>query len=512
MKAYRNLSKSKVLIGLVLFQLVLVRFVNAQQYNILNSGAVGDGKTDNTASIQKAVDSCAVTGGQVYVPKGVFLTGTIVLKSNVTLHVAAGATLLGQPESKFYPFQNSGIPFYGEDWAKQALIYCNNQKNVAIEGSGTIDGQGAAFLTSTLKKPDRYKNRPYLLWFAGCENVSVTGVQLRNSAFWMQHYLGCKRVRIDGISVWNHSNKNNDLMDIDGCSFVTISNVVGDADDDGITIKSTSPLVSEYITITNCILSSHCNAIKFGTESVGGFRNITIDNCIIKPSAQLTTIYGKPAGISGLAMEVVDGGIMENITVNNLAIDGAEVPIFVRLGNRARKHVASAPAPGRGVLRNISIANVVATRAGSTGCSISGLSKSPVENVTLNNISIEFVGGGNAADVSKAVEELEDNYPEATMFGQLPSYGFYVRHAKGISLSGIRLTYKTPEARPAFFVSEAEDFSILDMNCKPVAGSEPAVRVTNSKNGLVTGKGYYYSAKTLLQKDALSKNVSGKIQ
>lgn len=512
MKELRKFGKNKLLIGLVLLQLVLPQFVNAQQYNIVNSGAVGDGKTDNTVFIQKAIDSCAVTGGQVYVPKGVFLTGTIMLKSNVTLHVAAGATLLGQPESKYYPFQNSGIPFYGEDWAKQALIYCNNQINVAIEGKGTIDGQGAAFQTSTLKKPDRYKNRPYLLWFAGCENVSVTGVQLRNSAFWMQHYLGCKRVRIDGISVWNHSNKNNDLMDIDGCSFVTISNVVGDADDDGITIKSTSPLVSEYITITNCILSSHCNAIKFGTESVGGFRNITISNCVIKPSAQLTTIYGKPAGISGLSMEIVDGGIMENITVNNLAIDGAEVPIFVRLGNRARKHVASAPAPGLGVLRNISIANVVATRAGITGCSISGISKAPVENVTLSNITMELEGGGKAADASRTIEELEDLYPEASMFGQLPAAGFYIRHAKGIKLSDIQLHYKTPEQRPAFFVSDVDGFSILNIDSVASPGSEATVWVENSKNGLMTGSGYSSSARNFIKKDRLSKNVRGKIQ
>jgi polygalacturonase len=512
MKEFRNLSTVKLLIGLVLLQLVLPQFVNAQQYNIVNSGAIGDGKTDNTSSIQKAIDSCAVTGGQVYVPKGVFLTGTIILKSNVTLHVAAGATLLGQQEAKFYPFQNSGIPFYGEDWAKQALIYCKNQTNVGIEGKGTIDGQGAAFQTSTLKKPDRYKNRPYLLWFAGCENVSVTGVQLRNSAFWMQHYLGCKRVRIDGISVWNHSNKNNDLMDIDGCSFVTISNVIGDADDDGITIKSTSPLVSEYITITNCILSSHCNAIKFGTESVGGFRNITISNCVIKPSAQLTTIYGKPAGISGLSMEIVDGGIMENITIDNLAIDGAEVPIFVRLGNRARKHVASAPTPGLGVLRNISIANVVATRAGITGCSISGISKAPVENVTLSNITMELEGGGKAADASRTIEELEDLYPEASMFGQLPAAGFYIRHAKGIKLSDIQLHYKTPEQRPAFFVSDVDGFSILNINSVPSPGSEATVWVENSKNGLVTGSGYSSSARNFIKKDRLSKNVTGKIQ
>lgn len=484
--------------------------LRAQTYDIRHSGAIGDGNTDNTLFIQKAIDSCAVTGGKVYFPKGVYLSGTLVLKSNVTLHISAGATLLGQPNTKFYPYQNSGIRFYGEDWAKQALIFCQGQKNVAIEGQGMIDGQGAAYVTTTLKKPDRYRDRPYLLWFAGCENVSITGVRLQNSAFWMQHYLDCKYLRIDGIKIWNHSNKNNDMMDIDGCSYVTISNIIGDSDDDGITIKSTSPLVSEHITITNCVLSSHCSAIKFGTESVGGFRNIAISNCVIKPSAQLKTIYGKPGGIGGLAMEIVDGGMMENITVNNLVIDGAEVPLFVRLGNRARKHIESANTPGLGKIRNISISDVVATGAGITGCSFTGISRAPIENLSLHNISVEFAGGGVSSDAQRVVDELEDAYPEGTMFGKLPAFGFYVRHARDIKMSGITLRYKTAEQRPAFFVSDTHDFSILDTHVKPNPGSQAMIKVEKSSNGLVAAKEYHFPAANFIEKDKLSKNIIGK--
>jgi polygalacturonase len=499
-------------IGLVAFQCVSMTGIKAQTYNIGSSGAIGDGVTDNTLFIQKAIDSCTATGGKVYFPKGVYLTGTLVLKSNVTLHISAGATILGQPDSKFYPYQNSGIHFYGEEWAKQALIFCKGQKNVAIEGSGMIDGQGAAFVTTTLAKPDRYRNRPYLLWFAGCENVSVTGVRLQNSAFWMQHYLGCKKVRIDGITIWNHSNKNNDMMDIDGCSYVTISNVVGDSDDDGITIKSTSPLPSEYITITNCILSSHCSAIKFGTESVGGFRNITISNCVIKPSAQVKTIYGKPAGIGGLAMEIVDGGVMEQVAVSNLVIDGPEVPLFIRLGNRARKYMQSADAPGRGKIRNISISDVVATGAGDTGCSFSGIANAMIEHISLRNISIEFAGGGTASDENRVVDELEDSYPEGTMFGKLPSYGFYVRHAKGVSMSGISLSYKSKELRPAFFVSDTHEFSIIDTHVKSASGTGIIARIEKSSDGVVGAKGYHFPNLNFLKVDKFSKRVTGKIE
>lgn len=478
-----------------------------QEYNIIHSGATGDGVTDNTAFIQKAIDSCAVTGGKVYFPAGTFLSGTIVLKSNVTLHLSANAVLLGQPASKYYPYQQSGIPFYGEDWAKQALIFCKNQENVTIEGAGVIDGQGGSFVTTTIKKPDRYKDRPYLLWFAGSKKITVKGVRLRNSAFWMQHYLGCEQVLIDGIDIWNHSNKNNDMIDIDGCRYVTISNVKGDSDDDGITIKSTSSLISEYITITNCILSSHCSAVKFGTESTGGYRNVVISNCVIKPSAQVKTIYGRPAGISGIALEVVDGGTMENIAISNMVIDGPEVPLFIRLGNRARKHIASAPAPLPGRLKNIRISNVIATGANEIGCSISGLEKSPVENISLDNISIEMNGGGTAADALVVPEEKEVDYPEATMFGKLPAYGFFIRHAADVRLSGIRLRYKTAEVRPAFVVSGTNGFTLTGLNVQSAATTDAVVVVSNSRNGLVGPHVVEFPARRFLKQDQQSVNI-----
>jgi polygalacturonase len=499
--------RRQVLLTGLLSSVMVLQSSYGQQYDITHSGAVGDGVTDNTVAIQKAIDSCTVTGGKVYFPVGTFLSGTIVLKSNVMLHLSAKATLLGQPASKHYPYQQSGIPFYGEDWAKQALIFCKNQENVGIEGEGTIDGQGGSFVINTIKKPDRYKDRPYLLWFAGSKKITVKGVRLRNSAFWMQHYLGCEQVLIDGVDIWNHSNKNNDMIDIDGCKYVTISNVRGDSDDDGITIKSTSKLVSEHITITNCILSSHCSALKFGTESTGGYRNIVVSNCVIKPSAQVSTIYGRPAGISGIALEVVDGGIMENISINNMVIEGPEVPLFIRLGNRARKHVAAAPTPLPGKLKNISISNIIATGANDIGCSISGLDKAPVENISLHNISIEFSGGGRVADGQIVPEEKEVDYPEATMFGKLPAYGFFIRHARDVRLSDIRLRYQQADGRPAFVVSGTNGFTLNGLNVQTEATTDGVVVVNNSKNGIVGSNVAEFPARRLVKQDQTSSNI-----
>ncbi len=449
---------------LIAFLSLLVTNMYAHHWDIRQFGAVGDGTTDDTKAIQLAIDSCAMRGGKVFFPAGVFRSATLVLKSDVTLHFSAKSVLLGSDRASDYPYQDPGVTFYGGDWAKQALIYANGVTNVSIEGSGTLDGQGAQFISNTLKKPDRYRDRPYLLWFVQCKDIRVSGVTLRNSAFWMQHYLGCERLVIDGITVWNHSNKNNDMLDLDGCRDVLVRNLVGDADDDGITIKSTSPFVSENIVIDQCIISSHCNAIKLGTESTGGFRNIRISNCIIRPSAQRTVIYGKPDGSSGISLEMVDGGVMENIQVQGIIMEGTEVPIFVRLGNRARKYYDGADSPSIGIARNVHLSDITATRAGQTGCSIVGVPGGIIENVTLNRVDISFAGGGSDTLRHREIEELAEHYPEATMFGLLPAYGLFARHVDGLSLHQVRFSSLTADNRAAIVLKDASRVHISQLD------------------------------------------------
>lgn len=458
--------------------------LQAQVWDITRFGAKGDGITDNTNSIQQAVDSCHLRGGKVLIPSGKYLSGTIILKSFVTLHVSAGAILLAHTDLRKYPYLSAGIRFYGEDWARQALLFAANAERITLEGAGIIDGQGASFPVTTDKKPDRYKNRPYLIWMAGCKYITISGLSLQNSAFWMQHYLGCEFLKLDGLNIWNHSNRNNDMMDIDGCRYVTISNITGDSDDDGITLKSTSTLLTEHVTITNCILSSHCNALKFGTESTGGFRNITISNCIIKPSRQTTTIYGKPAGISGVSLEIVDGGLMQHINISNLLIEGAEVPLFVRLGNRARKFIDTAAIPSVGSIRNVHFSNITATGAGETGCSIVGIPGASIREITLTDIRLGMRGGAAAADAQHIPGEKEKDYPEATMFGKLPATGFYIRHVAGITINGLSVHTSYPDQRPALLLDDVHDFRIDGVHCKPPVGN-PVIAIRSAGNGLV---------------------------
>lgn len=494
---------------LILVLTGMAGLTQAADVDVTSHGAKGDGITVNTLAIQKSIDACAASGGgRVIFPAGNFMTATVVLKSNVSLYLSAGCTITGVKGTSNYPYQQAGIPFYGENWAKQALIYANKAEYIGIEGKGTIDGQGASFEINTIKKPDRYMNRPYLIWFVGCKNVNVKQVHLRNSAFWMQHYLGCEDVVIDGISIWNHSNKNNDMIDIDGCKNVRISNINGDSDDDGLTLKSTSKLISENIVISNCVFSSHCNGLKFGTESTGGFRNVTVSNIVIKPSAQHTTIYGKPAGTSGISLEMVDGGIMENISISNVVIEGPQVPLFIRLGNRARKHTDGAPEPGVGIARNIHISNVTATGADVTGSSIIGLENAIIENVSLSNISLSGSGGAKADAMFRQLETLADHYPEATMFGTLPAYGLFVKHVKGIRLNNISCSFTGADERPAIALENVSDFELRDLKLQSLSHTNAPLYLKNATNGFVTGNSVSTPAKHFIWKEGTVTDVA----
>lgn len=421
--------------------------------DIRELGAVGDGKTLCTAAIQNAIDRCASTGGgTVYLPPGRWLSGTIYLKSHVTLYLEAGCTLLGSTKPTDYP-ENVATKTrsYTDIYVRQSLITGEDLDNVAIRGRGTIDGQGGQF------RWKGYKDRPYVIRLVGCRDVLVEDVHLRDSAMWMQHYLACQRVTLRGVRVFNHASYNADGLDLDGCRDVTISDCVIDSDDDALCLKSTSPHGCENVCITNCVLSSHCNALKMGTETTGGFKNITVTNCAICSPRYSKPTYGIQRGRGGIALEIVDGGHMDRVTVSNITIDGVSSPIFLRLGNRARPYQKDAPKPPVGTLRNVVLSNIVATNAWKTGCPIAGIPGHRIQNVTLRDIRLEFEGGGTKDDAARKIEEREAVYPESSMFGILPAYGLYCRHVEGLRLNNVQLAVTKPDARPALAFEDVED-------------------------------------------------------
>ena len=439
----------------------------AADYNILNYGAQSDTTKLSTAAIQQAIDDCSKAGGgRVVVPAGIYKTGTIILKSDVHLYLEQGATLYGSTDLKDYlPMKSDYVSLRTHTTTIQ-LIYADKVKNVVISGFGTIDGRGRAF--KKLSWNDEGITRPHLLRFIQSEDITVKDITLKNSGCWMQHYLACNRLRIDGIKVFNRNNYNNDALDIDGCHDVIVKGMMADSDDDGITLKSTSPRLCENVRISDCVVSSHCNAVKLGTETNGGFRNINISGIVVKPSEdQKEKFFGQWIGSSAISLEIVDGGVLENVNVSDFTVEGTESPIFIRLGNRGRGYLSGGanmetivPIDHVGRIDGVHLNNIQIRNAGSMGCSITGLPDYPVRHVSLSNISLHHKGGVKTEQLTEIYDsianEKEKAYPEATMWGNLPAKGFFVRHARNVQFSNIKVETEQPDARPDFVEIDTE--------------------------------------------------------
>ncbi|MDE6807444.1 MAG: glycoside hydrolase, partial [Prevotella sp.] len=350
--------------------------LQAKDYNIMDYGANNNLEFNSTWGIQNAIDQCANEGGgRVVVPAGEFMMGTIILRSNVNLHLEQGATLYGSTDLKDYKRVKSSYVSLRTHTETIQLIYADSVENVVIDGYGTIDGRGRAF--EKLSWNDEGITRPHLLRFIQSRHITIKDITLKNSGCWMQHYLACDQVMIDGIRVFNRNNYNNDALDLDGCHDVVVKGMMADSDDDAITLKSTSPRLCENITISDCVVSSHCNAIKLGTETNGGFRNINIRGIVVKPSSdQKERFFGQWIGISAISLEIVDGGVLENVNVSDITVEGTESPIFVRLGNRGRGYIAEDLNAGKivpidhvGRISGVHLDNIQIYLAVSMGCS-----------------------------------------------------------------------------------------------------------------------------------------------
>lgn len=458
--------------------------INAAKYGIDPFG-----QHVNTIIIQRLIDSCsAYGGGVVYFPAGRYLTGTLIMKSGVTLHIGKGATLIGSKNlSDYIQIKPKYVALRTATESRQ-LIYAEDQENISLRGEGVIDGQGSNFVRNG---DDEGITRPHLIQFINCRNIQVTDLNLRNSGAWMQHYLACTNLQIRGINVYNHNNYNNDGIDIDGCEDVTITDCIIDSDDDGICLKSTGPRSCKNIAITNCIVSSHCTAIKLGTESSGGFENIVISNSVIRPSKHpRTDFYGLALGHSALSIEMVDGGILENLLVNNITVMETTVPIFIRLGDRGRKYHQSQEQPGVGTLRHVVISNFFARTGSTLSSSITGIPAKNVEHILLSNVRI--INTSKTAEKrpeSGNIPEKIKDFPIATMFGdKLPASGFYVRHANNIEFENVVVMNQEGDTRPVYFFDDVQ-MAVLQVfnNGRTIKGRE-LLQTKNSKDIIIRKK------------------------
>jgi polygalacturonase len=466
-----NKTKSRILTVLLLLLATASALGDQKVYDVRDCGAKADGETLSTKAIQEAIDQCAADGGgTVYLAPGTFLSGTIYMKTGVTLKLDSGCTLLGSADLKDYPPTVQAFRSYTDNYTDKSLIYAENVERIAVTGAGIIDGQGRSF-------EGPYKVRPYIIRFIQCRNVTVKDVTIRNSPMWVQHYLACDDVRITGVTVRSRVNHNNDGINIDSCRRVVISDCNISSGDDAIVLKSTSARICRDVAVSNCVVSSNCNALKMGTESNGGFKNIVMTGCSIYDTR-----------LAGVALEIVDGGTMDGVIVSNITMDKIGAPIFMRLGNRARLFRKDMEKPGIGVMRNVAISNIEATGANPTGCAISGLPGAAIENVTLSNLRFSFEGGGTKADAARTIPEKPADYPEYSMFGRLPAYGLYCRHVKGLKLLNVQLQLARPDQRHAVVLDDVEAAFIdcLDAPFSPEAGT--IIRLTDVKKVFIRDK------------------------
>ena len=434
--------------------------MHAADFNIKSYGAQNDTTVLSTHALQQAIDACsAAGGGRVVVPAGIYKIGTIQLKSHVHLYLEQGATLYGSTRLEDYiPMKSDYLSLRTQTTTIQ-LIYADGVQDVSIDGLGTIDGRGRAF--KKLSWNDEGITRPHLIRFIQSQDILVRGITLRNSGCWMQHYLACDRLNIDGIKVFNRNNYNNDALDIDGCHEVIVRGMIADSDDDGITLKSTSPRLCENVRISDCVVSSHCNAVKLGTETNGGFRNINISGIVVKPSYnQQEKFFGQWIGSSAISLEIVDGGVLENVNIADFTVEGTESPIFVRLGNRGRGYKTGQHIDRVGSIDGVRINNIQIRNAGSMGCSITGLPGYLVRNVWISNVSIHHKGGVKKNQLTEIADSIANekaaDYPEATMWGNLPAKGFFVRHARNVQFSNIHVSTVDEDVRPDFVEVDTE--------------------------------------------------------
>lgn len=459
-----------------------------KKFNILNYGAVGDGKKLNTAAIQKAIDTCSKQGGgQVIVPSGTFLTGSVVLKSKVNLHLEQGAILLSSIYFKDFPERQVLSPARYKKYLNRSMIYAQGQEAISVTGPGMLDGN--ALLDGSGEFKEKEAANPSFIWFDECQNILVKDVTFRRSVWWTQAYTRCKHVHIDHITVTENYFHNADGVDIVDCDDFVVENCDINSNDDGICLKGYTEKGCNRGTIRNNKVRTLCNGIKMGTDSSGGFRNILIEDNEIWQTV-----------ISGLALQIVDGGVMENITVRRITMNGIGTPIHMCLGNRNRI-IRGSLTVLPGIIRNVRISDIkaVVNKAERYNdeerkrhnyivhtSSICGVPGNYIQDVTIENVDITIQGGyplATAADALREIPEVGNQYPENRMYGTLPSYGFYLRHVKGIQLNNITINQKQADGRPAMLLDDVHDsdFEVGAQNSVPT----PVFSVKQNCSGLL---------------------------
>lgn len=473
-------------------------------YDILDFGAKPDGKTLCTKALQAAIDACTrEQGGTVLVPAGVFAIGTVEIKSNVTLRIAAGGKLLGTADGTQYHAADA-IPLTGDSTlgdGNVGLIFGVNAENVTIEGPGTIDGQGLQFRSPERGVPPPSGRggaaRPYHLLFYRCNNLRVRDMFLLASAFHSVRVIQSKYVWMDGLHIYNRVNGNNDGFHFISCEYTHVTNCDIQTQDDACALFGSC----KFVTITNSTFSTRWSVFRFG----GGHpENVTVSNCVIYQT------YGCPIKMQfGLESRV------QNLVFSNLVLQDVTGPISINLSNRARRNTPAGDAAQRGYVRNIAFRGIRASvvsegrqfedipfkqnyRPGETRQCIvlNGIGDAFMNDIVFDDVRVTYGGGGTAEEAAVEPPEVAGEYFE---IGTPPAYGLFARNVRGLQLNNVRFDVEKPDLRPAVVLDHVSDAAISGITAQGNAAAKSVLRVVEGTDVLISSPRLLESAAVFLR-------------
>lgn len=445
-------------------------------FDIRDFGAIGDGLTLNTNAIQTAIDSCNASGGGTvyFAPNNIFLTGTVEIKSNVTLLLEGNSRIVGSDYLKDYRDDVGGCP-YGEG-IDRALIYANGAQNIMLTGTGTIDGGNRGKKNTSNEHAKLLgengkitHNRPVAIRIRNCKRIRMSDLLFVNSRSWFCHLQFCSDVAIDGITI---DNPYQDGFNIESCQDVRISNCSLNCYDDGFALTTSHPdKPIRNVTITNCTVKSHWSAIRFGPLSKGDFENVLFDNMVL---------YDCEGG--GIKIDPCEGGVVQNCMFNNIRMERVRGPICIQSArwpdigasgwsDKGRKLMPASP------IKNLKFSNMIIDAVGRPTNDpnhnpiiwIHGHPEAIVQNISFDNIQMTLPGRGTVEQAErrslKDVDEIKWDepgywYTNKSGFGVPPAYGLYARHASGLQFRNVQLHLEDNDARPALFFYECNNITM----------------------------------------------------